>query len=597
MRTTLGAWALGFSGVVLTTVVLAQEPIPISAPAEAPPPRDVHLLDDVPNYAQILQDQWRAGVPADVSRAEDSSEYYGRLVDVGKTQGLSLNDCIALALKNNTNLQIQRLNPVAATAGVRRAWSQFDPRAVGYVNRFRNVSPATTALTAGPTSLEQLTTFFTSELDANAGLRKTLLSGGALSFDFNNRRIVTNPSIATPITPEYITTLGLSLNQPLLRDFGWRYALLVVEIAQNTEQVAYHQYEASISNTIAQVEAAYWNFVLAIEAVQVQEQSLALAQELQRQNEGKFNVGALPQTAVLEAKSQVASREATLIQARNLAVIARDNLRALINSPAPDKNSLALIMIEPTDRPGVPDYPIDLERSLRTALEQRPELTAARLNVHGAGLQRKVAENQLLPRLNFAGGVGVNGLSGTDNSKLVSSTTLPVLVSQDLSGSYTRSIELMPDGRFYNWSAGATLEIPIDNAQAKADYAKANIDFEQSSLSLRDLQERVTLEIKTAVSNLQSDLKSIDATRIARELAEENLRNQKARYDVGLATTKDLLDYQDQLTQARFREINALTRYNTDLAEMRRVEGSLLSARNVLIERVTPEKAPWWATF
>lgn len=592
----VGVWAFVVSGLMLAIVVSAQEPTPTPAPVAAPAPRDVRLLDAVPNYAEILKDQWRSGVPADVTRAEESSEYYGRLVDLGTTQGLSLNDCIALALQNNTNLQIQRLGPVAATTGVRRAWSQFDPRAVGAVNRKRNVIPATTFLTAGSSP-----SLFTSELDASAGVRKTLLSGGAVSLDFTNQRLVTNPSIVSPIVPQYVSTLGLSLNQPLLRDFGWRYALLVVEIAQNTEQAAYHQYSASIANTIAQVEGAYWRFVLAIEAVQVQEQSLALAQELQRQNEGKFNVGALPQTAVLEAKSQVASREATLIQARNLAVIARDNLRALIN--ARDQSSLALMMIKPIDRPTVPDYPIDLERSLRSALEQRPELIAARLSVHGAGLQRKVAENQLLPRLNFGGGLGVNGLGGTDAqvqnpfppTTPGATSTLPV--NPVVLGGYGHALGLLPDGRFYSWSAGATLEVPIDNALAKADYAKANIDFEQSSLSLRQLQEQVTLEIKQAVSNLQTDLKSIDATRLSRELAEENLRNQKARYDVGLATTKDLLDYQDQLTQARFREIDALTRYNTDLAEMRRVEGSLLSARNVLIERVTPEKQPWWASF
>jgi outer membrane protein len=586
------AWALTVMGLALAAGAPAQETTPTPAPMEAPAPRDVRLLDEVPNYAVILKDQWRAGLPEDVTQAEQSSEYYGRLVDLGTTQGLTLNDCVALALKNNTNLQIQRLNPVAATTGVRRAWSQFDPRATGYVNRRRNVVPATTFLTAGASP-----SLFTSELDANAGLRKMLLSGGALALDFTNQRLTTNPSIASPVVPQYVSTLGLSLNQPLLRDFGWRYALLVVEIAQNTEQAAYYQYEASIANTIAQVEAAYWRYVLAIEAVQVQEQSLALAQELQRQNEGKYNVGALPQTAVLEAKSQVASREATLIQARNLAVIARDNLRALIN--ARDQGALALMMIKPIDRPTVSDYPIDLERSLRTAFEQRPELIAARLNVHGAGLQRKVAENQLLPRLNFGGGVGVNGLAGTDarvpNSFAPTPGTIPV--NPAITGGYGHALGLLPDGRFYSWSAGATLEVPIDNAQAKADYSRANIDFEQSSLSLRQLQETVTLEIKQAVSNLETDLKSIDATRIARSLAEENLRNQKARYDVGLATTKDLLDYQDQLTQARFREIDALTRYNTDLAEMRRVEGSLLSARNVLIERMTPEEQPWWASF
>lgn len=585
----LRAWALTISGLLLTTVVLAQEPTP--PPAPAPAPRDVRLLDDVPNYAEILKHQWRDGVPEDVTRAEHASEYYGRLTDLGTTQELSLTDCIGLTLKNNTDLQIQRLNPVAATAGVRRAWAQFDPRAVGYLNRSRNTVPATTFLTAGVSQSPFIATYFTSELDASAGLRKTLLTGGALSLDFTNQRVVTNPSIASPVTPKYVTTLGLSLNQPLLRNFGWRYALLVVEIAQNTEQATYHQYAAGIANTIAQVERLYWNLALAIEAVHVQEQSLALAQELERQNEGKFNVGAMAQSSVLEAKSQVASREATLIQARNLAVQARDNLRAIIN--AREADAPALMMISPLDKPAVPEYPIDLERSLSTALEQRPELIAARLNVHGAGLQRKVAENQLLPRLDFSGGIGVNGLSGTvfPTPGSVSSMNSPI------TGSYGRALELLPDGRFYSYGAGATIEIPIDNALAKADYSKANISFEQSRLSLRQLEETVTLEIKQAVSDLETDLKSIDATRIARELAAENLRNQQARYDVGLATTKDLLDFQDQLTQARFREINALTRYNIGLAEMRRVEGSLLSARNVLIERVTPEKAPWWASF
>jgi len=66
---------------------------------------------------------------------------------------------------------------------------------------------------------------------------------------------------------------------------------------------------------------------------------------------------------------------------------------------------------------------------------------------------------------------------------------------------------------------------------------------------------------------------------------------------VGLVTTKDLLDFQDKLTQARAAEVQALTTYNSDLADMRRVEGSLLSARNIIIERATSESAPWWARF
>jgi outer membrane protein len=205
----------------------------------------------------------------------------------------------------------------------------------------------------------------------------------------------------------------------------------------------------------------------------------------------------------------------------------------------------------------------------------------------------------LLPKLNFAGAIGLNGLSGTDSHATfdLGGAPIPVQTNPSLVGDYGHALELLHDGRYYNYSAGVSVEIPIDNAQAKAGYAQANIGLDQSRLALQKLEEGVTLEIKTAVSNLQSDLKSIDATRIARELAEENVRNQQGRYDVGLATTKDMLDFQNLLIRARFAEIQALTAYNSALAELRRADGTLLSARNVLIERVDAEKARWWASF
>ncbi|MFI5395573.1 MAG: TolC family protein [Candidatus Binatia bacterium] len=566
----------------LVAPVLAQEP--------APSPQ-IDLLNEVPNRGEAFVRQLSGGVGADVTAVEQSTEHYGRLIDTGSPQALSLSDSITLALQNNTDLKIQRLGPLAAANQVRRARSVFDPAMFGDVLRNRAVAPATSTLTAGFAS-----SLFTQQMNWDAGVRKMLSSGGQLGLSWQNQRLLTNPSIIATLVPQYTTTLGLSLNQPLLRDFGWRYALVFVEVAQTTEQAAYYQYQAAIATIIANVERAYWGVVLAIEEVQVQEQGLTLADEVLRQNESKVRVGTLPQTALLQAQSEVARRQAILIRARNLYDVARDNLRAVINYPQPGAGPL--VMIEPSDKPTVVPYDVDYERSLKTALDQRPELAAARLDVHGKGLQRKAAENQLLPRLNFTGNIGLNGLSGT-NAQAVNPLPPPatVPVNPALEGGYGRALELLHDGRYYNYAAGATVEIPLDNAQAKADYAAANINFEQGRLSLQKMEEGITLEIKQAVSNLRTDLKSIDATRIARELAEENVRNQQARYDVGLVTTKDLLDFQDQLTQARGAEVLALTTYNTDLAEMRRVEGSLLSARNVMIERVSPEAAPWWARF
>jgi outer membrane protein len=583
---------------ILPTIHAAAEESPTAA---APKPESVRLLDDIPNYAQALRDQWSGhDLPPGLEGFVSSTEHYGLLRELTKPKPLTLSDCIALALSNNTDLRISRLGPLGARTQVRRAQSIFDPSLFADVTTDRSAVPAAGPLQSGmiatgsemaPIPAGPKARLVTVDLTGDLGLRKLLLSGGQLSLTLHTNRLGTSSPFLSDFDPQYQSNMLLSLNQPLLRDFGLSFTTLQVRIARTTVRSAIKQYEASVATTIEAVEKAYWALVQANENVTVQEQGLALAKELERQNEGKFNVGSAPRTAVLEAQTEVARREANLIQARNAAVIARDTLRAVINATGP--NAQSLIVIEPADAPKVEKYVVDLDRSLATALERRPELAAAKLNLESNGMQLKIAENQLLPRLNAVGSFGSSGLSG--NGRTVGA--FGPEQQNAFTGPYERSYNGLVDGRYYSYSAGLTLEVPLSNAQARADYAQVRVGVEQARLGLQQLQESVTLEVKRAVTNLQSDLKSIDATHIARQLAEENLRNQKARYDVGLATTKDLLDFQDRLTQARAVEIQALTTYNVDLAELRRVEGTLLEARHVELATAPEEPTPFWARF
>ena len=571
----------------------------------------VRLLDEVPNLAVVLVDQWRSGSRLDDVEIGRSGTSFGRLVEVGPVRSITLQESIALALNNNTGLKVQRLDPIFSAAEVRRTRSIFDPEFYGDAAKSYQTDAVNTlsVLTSGSGSggaagAPVPPVLFNGDVNFDAGLRKTLLTGGQLSLDWTNNRRTANPTAVFQVEPEYTSTLGLSLNQPLLRDFGWRQALLLVDVAETNQEAAYYRYRTGIANLVTEVERNYWLLVLAIENVRVEEQGLEAARELLRQNEGRYNVGALPKTAVLEAQAEVAQREAQLVLSRNLLQNQRDNLRALINYGNEDSD--ALLMIDPADKPGVDPYDIDLERSLEIASHERPELIAARLDLESSQTLRKVAENKLLPRLDLVASAGLRGRGG-DDSGFLSNQPTPgptpstpfgnFVPNEQILGGYDRSLELLTDGRFYQYVVGATIQIPIANAEAKARYAQAKVDTERSWLSLHQLEENVTLEIKKAVSNLESDLKRIDATRVARELAEENLRNQKARLDVGLATTKDILDFQDQLTQRMRAEVQALTGYNTSLAEMRRVEGTLLDARNIIVEKPGVESPPWWARF
>lgn len=554
------------------------------------------LLDDIPDYAELLRRQWSAELPRSVVERTGTLSHFGRLGVEGEAQPMTLQECVALALKSNTSLKISRLDPVAATAGVRRAWSAFEPILFGEAQKKRFEVPSyavNVGDSLGTTFLSGDVTF-NDEATWSAGVRKGLVSGGGLSLDWTNSKFKANQSsVANPYVPRYTTTLNLSLNQPLLRGFGWRFALLLVDAAELGEKQALYAYQAQLAEIVARVEAAYWQLVASIQNVRAQEQGVDAARELLRQNEGKFNVGMLPQTAVLEARAEVARREANLIRARNQASIARDNLRAVVNH----ESDGALLNIEPIDEPTMIAYQVDLERSLRTAREQRPELLAARLAVEEKKLHEKAAENQLLPSVNLAASIGLNGVGGSN--PIVPNPAAPRFAQPNpqVLGGYSRSLELLTDGRYYNYLAGVTVEIPLDRARAKAEYGLARVDTQRAALTFQQVEEGVTLEVKQAAKTVDTDLKSIEATRLSRELAEENLRNQKARYDVGLATTKDLLDFQDRLTQARTAEIEALTRYNIDVALLRRFDGTLLEARNIVLDRHDAAERPWWARF
>ena len=564
--------------------------------AQEPPARDpvrVRMLDEVPNYGRILKDQWSTQIRPETFERE--AGHYGLLSQDAVARPITLNESIALALENNTGLRIQKLNPIDATARVRRAYAEFDPEVFGNLQKARNNQLTNTVndITSGNTF-----DIFFDETQWNLGARKTLLTGGRLTGQWTNNRLLQDPTFVNLLIPEYNTGLSLTLNQPLLRDFGWRFALLVVDVAEIGEEQAFYEYRADVSVLVENVERAYWVYVLAIESVAVEERGLELAKELLRQNQGRFNVGALPRTSVLESEAEVARREADLVRSRALQRIARDNLRALINARDPSAN--ALLMIEPADKPTAVAGEVDLEQSLRTAYTERPELIAARLNVDGRAVERRIAENALLPRLDLVGSIGTLGLGGNAQPPIVNPTPGGFgnsFANPQARGGYGRSLELLTDGRFYQYLVGAQISIPIANAAAKADYAQAKVNSEGARLSLERLEEDVTREITESFNNLDAFLKAIQARRIARELAEENVRNQQARYDVGLATTKDLIDFQDRLTQAERAEVDTLTGYNIELARFRFAQGTLLSDRSIVLERAEPEPPPWWARF
>jgi outer membrane protein len=206
-----------------------------------------------------------------------------------------------------------------------------------------------------------------------------------------------------------------------------------------------------------------------------------------------------------------------------------------------------------------------------------------------------VRRNNLLPGLDLKASYGLNGLSGRAVPQRSFDTGETVVTPFD--GDYGRGLDRLSRNDFNSYSAGFAFTVPLGNNTAEAEYVQSQIDVRRGELGYRQLLTNVTLEVRKAVGDVRANSKRITATRLARELAAENLEQQHKRYEVGLATTKDLLDFQQRLTSARAEEIRALIDYNVSLAALRQAEGTLLEQFDIVLEALPPNPKSIWARF
>lgn len=534
----------------------------------------------IPSLPEQLRRQWT------IERIEPQPESRGYLKSRDETvERLSLREAIATALENNPGISVERLGPSFARAGIDRAVGVFDPSFKTYGKIQRDVTPTGTAL-AGATALRQRQNIF------GFTLEKLVRTGATLTANFDSNELDSN-SRFFGLRPQYKPVLTFSVAQPLLRNFGIDLTILLVRSAEASASLAYYEYRSRVVALVRQVVEAYWGVVQARETLKAEEDGLRLAQTLEKENRARVQAGVLPPIAVKEAAAEAARREERVIVAANAAAIASDRLRLLLQHNP--EGAFLPRPIEPADSPEVRQVETDEQEILEEAINGRPEVLRARYDIENRKILAKVKRNNLLPGLDLNASYGLNGLSGRGVPQTDLSTGRTAV--SPFAGNYESSLDRLFSDDFNSYTAGLTLTVPLANATAEAEYAQSQIDLRRAELTYRQLLSDVTLEVRKAVGDVRSNSKRITASRLARELAEENLAQERKRLEVGLATTKDILDFQEKLTTARAAEIQALIDYNVALAALRQADGTLLKQFDVVLEQLPPSPTPLWARF
>ena len=492
--------------------------------------------------------------------------------DKGQELSLTLEDSIVRALKGNLNIAAEVINPGLASAQVSLAKQMYSPT-IQFDLSGNHMEQLSTW------SLQTSGTYINRSTSTSAAISQKIPFGGSFQASLSYDYTYSPNELFQSYNPRYNSRLNLSLTQPLLKNFGWTVSRREIIIAQNSFELSRSQFKDTLIETVYSVESAYWNLVYAIENLKTLRLSLESGRDLLAKTRREVQVGTKAPIEVLNAEATVARREADILRAEAQVKRSQDLLRTLLNlgidPAAGDKNPV------PADKPEFKPFAITVEEAYTQAMTQRPDLETARSTIQTKSVNFKFAKNQRLPQLDFRlikGSPGISGQQFFYDPLDPYGTPIPGPPGSG-SKAFADSFRFLYD----NWTAGLTLTIPFGDVFGKANYTYAKLDLQQAQARLKTQEQQIYLEVSDAVRVLETAAKSVDAYRIARELAEKQLEAEMKKLGVGMSTNYFVLTYQDALASARSLEMQALVDYNVAVANIAKVTGTTLQSRNITL--------------
>ena len=493
---------------------------------------------------------------------------------------MTLNDCIAQAVKRNLGVAVQVYTSELADLAVSRSREKFLPSlSFDFGNQDQN-----SASYSWIDASDQVTTTYR---NYGGSFNQAVPFGGNFSISLTGYRNQTNARFQT-INPRFGSTLSFSFSQPLLKDFGWGISRKDILVSRNNRDISESDFKRTLLETVYSVEQTYWQLVLSIESLKVRRQSLKLAEDLYEQNRKKVQIGTLAPKEILTVQSDVASRKADILQAASAVKDYTDSLKALINSLDPAEGGGA--EIAPSDLPPFEKVEISVDEAFAAAVKNRPDLKSSTLGVRNRELDYSYARNQLLPQLNLSANYWSPGLGG-DRILYYQDNPLTGIVVGIVPGGASQALKDAFRLKYNNWSVSLSLDVPLNSVFSRAMAAQAKASLDQELARLKDTEQQAYLEVRTAVRAVQTNYERVDAYKAARALAEDKLAAEQAKLEAGLTTTFVVLSYQRDVAGAKLMELSALVDYTLSIARLEKAMGTSLDRKGIRLADALEERS------
>ncbi|MCR9178646.1 MAG: TolC family outer membrane protein [Erythrobacteraceae bacterium] len=340
------------------------------------------------------------------------------------------------------------------------------------------------------------------------------------------------------VTATHIEFIRQSANAfaPPERNLGVTTALLVpvysggavrngIAAAKDRVEAGQADLRNTESTIFAQVVAAYMDVLRTEALAALAANNVAVLRTNLEATSDRFQIGDVTITDVAQSRSRLAVAEGDLQQAEANLIAARETYIRLVGQ-APGE------LAPPPPLPGLPDTMGD---AIVSALENNPNLEAAKLRAEAAGFDTKVAGAGRLPTV----GLFVNGQYSDFFGTLASN--FPGLVQREVTA-----------------NAGVRVTVPLFQGGLPA--ARQRQAGARESAALEDViasERQIIAETRSTWSNWQAANGVIKSAQAAVEAAELSLEGVRAENSIGNRTIIEVLNAEQELVSARAQLVTA----------------------------------------
>jgi outer membrane protein TolC len=487
---------------------------------------------------------------------------------------ISLNDVVSMMVDQNLDIQSNRFAPRSSALQTLVFYKVLQPSLTVNVTLANNSSFSTSQLN-GASSLGLLQNNF------SVAYAKNFKWGTTIGVATTMARSKTNNSFST-FNPAYVGKITYSVSQHLLQNRGSLINLRSVYQAENNEKMSDAQFEIQLTTLLVTAQKAYWDLVFSEKDLAVKQGSLELAKQTLEENRQKVEIGTMARIDLTQTQLDVAQRGDLVVGAQGTATTAQDQIKKLISNSNDSSMFLINLKAMESTRSPQPDEIPGLKEALATALENRPEIRQAMLDLKNKDIDVQYSKNQTKPALDVSANFSQNGTGGTQR---ILGNAFGGTTDQVVPGGVTDAFKQLFGFNYTGYNVGFTFIIPLDNKAAKADFSRAVNERKLSSSKIDATSQAIALEVRNAITSAEVASARVDTARATLDLAQQTLDAEKAKFDAGTSILKFVLEAQRDVSTYQSAEIQAEVNYTKALVDLDRAMGMTLNRNGLQLDK------------